>query len=376
MPQSALRDKLERVTEEGLRGDPLAEGNRQKQSSTSSRVGQSSMRAATATPTMRHRPASVDANLSSQAEGTVRAWKFSFDPEEKPKPTRQGGGAMKKPRGRNRTALLSRRGEARPNTAMAMMEKRAEGAARHRLESRDKERHDRPAQAVEERARAAEKGTATEAQRRVRRLQSTAAFVEEAGAKYEADREAVSREMKAAADALSEEERARKVEAENREKEEKWAQQQEEKKAQLESESRKLLEDVKAHERDLEEARKAIADRDADIQQLGTLILQVYKGEVVPSQLADVAPQIEEVVGERESQGSGPYNGYDPEELTWDEPLSARPNVNRPESVPSLPLSTLPRSSMDSATNDGNDTHHDEKPPPPPRPESSLGYAN
>lgn len=105
-------------------------------------------------------------------------------------------------------------------------------------------------------------------------------------------------------------------------------------------------------EQQLEESRACINDRDCDIEQLGHVILSVHKRELLPEQLDDVAEQVRDALGLKDESNNSTHpapSAYGPDDLTLEEPLTARPHVHRPETVPALQLDSLPREESSTA---------------------------
>jgi len=115
----------------------------------------------------------------------------------------------------------------------------------------------------------------------------------------------------------------------------------------------------------LASAEAALAERDADCAQLGTLLAAVHRGELAPAALRDFAgaepaparaptrsalrtaspPPAPRVSSSRPAAPPtrGAFHGASAEEVSWESPLSSRPAVERPPSVPPLPLFALRR---------------------------------
>jgi hypothetical protein len=103
-----------------------------------------------------------------------------------------------------------------------------------------------------------------------------------------------------------------------------------------------------AAERDAASLRAQLVERDAACAQLGALLAAVHRQELRPEQLSEfavalpapAAPQPAPAAAPRAPTRS-PFHGVPAEEVTWDAPLSSRPALERPPTVPPLSLGAL-----------------------------------
>ena len=102
-------------------------------------------------------------------------------------------------------------------------------------------------------------------------------------------------------------------------------------------------------ERDAASLRAQLVERDAACAQLGALLAAVHRQELRPDQLsefaaalpASAAPQPAAAAHPAPRPTRSPFHGVPAEEVTWDAPLSSRPALERPPTVPPLSLGAL-----------------------------------
>jgi hypothetical protein len=103
-------------------------------------------------------------------------------------------------------------------------------------------------------------------------------------------------------------------------------------------------------ERDAVSLRAQLVERDAACAQLGALLAAVHRQELRPDQLSEFAaalpsassaPQPAAAAVAHSRPTRSPFHGVPAEEVTWDAPLSSRPALERPPTVPPLSLGAL-----------------------------------
>ena len=102
-------------------------------------------------------------------------------------------------------------------------------------------------------------------------------------------------------------------------------------------------------ERDATSLRAQLVERDAACAQLGALLAAVHRQELRPDQLSEfaaalpapAAPPPAAVAHAAPRPTRSPFHGVPAEEVTWDAPLSSRPALERPPTVPPLSLGAL-----------------------------------
>jgi hypothetical protein len=108
---------------------------------------------------------------------------------------------------------------------------------------------------------------------------------------------------------------------------------------------------LNAAERDTASLRAQLVERDAACAQLGALLAAVHRQELRPEQLSEFAAALPASASPQQPAAASaprappptrsPFHGVPAEEVTWDAPLSSRPALERPPTVPPLSLGAL-----------------------------------